>query len=404
MIRTALSFALLTAPAFAQAPDCAGIGVAGSWIGGDIATSDIASAETSFDAEVQTPLIGHLVHLFSLSETADIRIEANPLDGGDPTIALIDASGREVAANDDFGGGFGSRIETTLEPGAYCVTTRDHGGAITPVALRVGRIEHPALGAAAPVSNANSGPGACTLDDLPTLADGPLDAAMLAATVQAVGTVTEFPAWQFELAEAAPLTITATMENGDPLIRLRDGAGNLLEENDDADGLNARINVESDLPVGRYCLELEDVGGDDAPVTVSVTTFDPVAERRRGLDAAEFAPTAADEVTIAELGVVQTSLLHDVSGDVDEAKWVRFEMPEDGLMVIEAVGQNVDPRLVLFDALGRPLGENDDGPDGLDSLLAIRLRAGAHLMAVALVNSEGNGNVRLIFERFVPAR
>ena len=57
----------------------------------------------------------------------------------------------------------------------------------------------------------------------------------------------------------------------------------------------------------------------------------------------------------------------------------------------------------LYDRIGRELATNDDGPNGLDSLLIHRAAPGRFLVGLRTYE-DGPGEVRLSLERFVPAR
>ena len=47
-----------------------------------------------------------------------------------------------------------------------------------------------------------------------------------------------------------------------------------------------------------------------------------------------------------------------------------------------------DPFIVLFDDLGREVGENDDAGSGFDSLLAARITPGTYLAAIGEFSEE----------------
>ena len=400
------------APAYAQsdAPICGGISLVGEWVGGNEADSDLTAATTLFELEGEVPIAGHLVRMFTLSEPTDIRIDVAALPAGDPYISVYDAAGAEVAADDDSGGNFASRVEATLDAGTYCLAARSYESGITDISVRIGRFDHD-FGEDAPVEAPSApdlpalplGNGAgCFRDDTARLADDVTPADM-AGGLYATDTVSGAPAYAFSLAEPTALSVTASSETGDPLIRLLDANGSVLGENDDFDGLDSRIDVTQALDPGEYCIEVEDLNGTENAIEIGLQAFDPAADRLRRLNAAEFAPTASDTVDVTDLGTIDTVFLQDVTATGD-ATWFRFTLPEGGLLVTEAIGDGTDPTLALFDRVGRRLAENDDGPEGLDSFLVTKLFPGTYTLALRLVDQGGSGNVRLLMERYVPAQ
>lgn len=403
---TAGLFLLLAAPAWAQDPLCGGISLVGEWIGGDEASSDVATASAPFTVAGQVPIAGHMVRMFTLSAPADLRIDVDAVPAGDPYIAVYDARGAEVAADDDSGGDFGSRVETSLGPGTYCLAARSYESGVTDVAAIIGR-QGQAFGPdevdtqAATGSPAGNGAG-CFASGTARLGDD-LDVPALNRAPSATATAAEAPAYEFTLVEATPLSIIATSSAGDPLIRLLDADGGVLAENDDHDGLDARIDMIDPVPPGEYCVQIDDLNGTGNDTTVSLVPFDPAADRARRLGLAEFAPTPEDDVAIRDLGTLDSAVLRDVQA-TGAAQWFRVALPEGGLLLTEAIGNGADPTLALFDRVGRRVGENDDGPDGLDSFLAVRLPPGDYLLALRLVDEQARASVRLLMERYVPAR
>ncbi|MEM8823816.1 MAG: ABC transporter substrate-binding protein [Pseudomonadota bacterium] len=405
MVRLALlATTLLAAPAYAQtdAPFCGGISLVGEWVGGSETGSDVTRANAAFDADGQIPIAGHLVRLFTLSDTTDIRAEVAAQPAGDPYISIYDRAGAEVATDDDSGGNFASRVETTLGAGTYCLAARSYESGLTDVAVRIGRLDHIALtegGAPMPPARVEmpSGPG-CFAADTPSLGSD-LGPENLAAS--ATGSVAERPAYGFELTEPAALSILAVSELGDPLITLLSEDGVELAENDDFDGLNSRIDMTAPLPAGSYCIEVEDLNGAANDITVSLQGYDPAQIRAQQIADADIAPTADDGVPIRDLGSLDNALLASVDA-TEEATWLRFDVPQGGLLLAEAAGNGADPTLTLFDRVGRQVGYNDDGPTGLDSQLAVRLFPGTYLMAVQLI-AEGNAPIQVVLERYIPA-
>lgn len=401
-----LPLLLAAAPAAAQTTLCAGISLVGEWVGGDEAGSDLAAPDALFEGEGRVPIAGHLVRMFTLSEAARLRIEVRALPAGDPYIAVLDAAGTTVAEDDDSLSDLGSRIDAEFEPGTYCLAIRSYEAGMTDVAFAVGQagamdggeIPDPGAGADLPAS---AGAG-CFEAETPSLGVGLDTTAILAGTAR-TATAEAAPAYAFDLAEPATLTVTATSETGDPLIRLLDAERVVVAENDDAVGLNSRIERMEPLPAGAYCLEVEDLNGPGNDITVSLSGFDPAADRARRLALAEIAPETSDAVKVTELATLDGVLLADATL-VDGARWFRFELPTGGLVLFEAIGDGVDPVVTLFDRAGRRLGENDDGPGGLDSLLIQRLLPGTYLVAVRSASGlTATGGVRLLMERYVPA-
>jgi len=382
----------------AEAALCGGLGLAGEWVGGDSSNSDLSTLTAALDADGRIPAEGQLVRLFSLAAETDVRLEVAGRPTGDPFVTVLGADGVQVAADDDSGGDYAARVETTLAPGTYCLVARGYDSEPIDAAVRLGRADHEPL-------TASEGENlSCMSDALPALGGGPLDGDALAAGVRVSSTAGRTPAWSLTLATPTTLTVSARSSSGDPVLTLRDENGSVLAENDDAEGTNSRIDVPRELPAGEYCVQLDDLGGPDNMIDVALAPYDPVAARLRQIEAGDFAPLAADEVPVRTLGSVETSLISDVAVS-DKAEWLSFEMPEDGLLLIEAIGQGVDPMIVLFDRVGRRLAENDDGSSGLDSLLAERLRAGTYRVAVKLANGQDAiGNVRVLLERYLPAK
>jgi len=73
------------------------------------------------------------------------------------------------------------------------------------------------------------------------------------------------------------------------------------------------------------------------------------------------------------------------------------------LILAEAIGVgNNDPWLVIYDDLGREVGQNDDYGTGYDSLLAAKVERGQYIVGVRQLDSRGL--VRLVLERFVRAQ
>ena len=98
----------LASVAAAQDQICGDIGDDGAWAGGDAETSDIATASAPFDVSGVSARGENIVTLFAVSETAQVRLEAQPTDGGDTVIELFGDAGARILTDDDSGEGAGS--------------------------------------------------------------------------------------------------------------------------------------------------------------------------------------------------------------------------------------------------------------------------------------------------------
>ena len=107
---------------------------------------------------------------------------------------------------------------------------------------------------------------------------------------------------------------------------------------------------------------------------------------------------------ITALGPLATRLRQDaqISG---KTTWYSVDIAEAGVLLIEAVATvDGDPTLVLFDDFGRQVGFNDDNGDSLDSLLTARVTTGTYLVGVKQLDDLTTSLVRILFERYVPAK
>ncbi|WP_420859636.1 DVUA0089 family protein [Marivivens marinus] len=395
---TTLAFAL---PAAAQ-DMCGGIGANGQWIGGTESASDLSIAGGYMEQMALVLGGNQYVALFSLSGTADVRVEAAGRGAGDPVIDLYDGFGNIVVSDDDSGGNGASRAETTLGPGTYCLALRSFDNAPMTSFVRVGTTDMEPLTEGMGDTDGffdstdyGSGGGEC--DANTPAQDIPLGGSSTAS-------VADTPYWAFTLTEPMPVTITAENPDADPIVTLYDGDGNWLGENDDFDGLNSRLDMSAPLAPGRYCVSMTALSDPGAPVTVTVTEYDPVAALAALYDRGESAPPMDGSHPITDLGTVDSRVRIDVQ-NTTTATWFSVEVPESGLLLIEALaaGGNGDPYLYLYDDLGRLVDQNDDY-NGLDSQVVARVNRGTYLIALRELNDGSQGFVRLLVERYVAAQ
>jgi hypothetical protein len=384
-----------TGAAYAQ-DFCGGIGSNGQWIGGDETASDISTA-ADFQEQMALVLGGNnYVSLFTLSAPTDVRIEAQGRGGGDPVIDVYDAAGAMVVSDDDSGGDGASRAELTLDAGTYCVAMRSFDAAPMTGFVRVGRYEHEALTTG--FSDGGYGDGGSTYCDSSTLAN------QLPFGTPMTGTANDAPYWRFTLDTAMPVVITAENSDADPYITLYSNDGGYIDENDDWDGLNSRLELMSPLEAGNYCIALTALSDSTLPITLTVEELDVEAAMRGSYDRAEAAPPLDGSYPVTALGELKTRQRVDLQNSAT-ATWYSFDVYDGGLVLAEAISVNGegDPYLVLFDDLGRQIAYNDD-TNGLDPLVTARITTGTYLLAVGEYGDGAGSPVRMVIERYVPAR
>lgn len=398
-ISALLTAGLLASPVAAQSV-CGGMGDGGAWIGGIEAASDLSTTAGPFDTTAIAPANGQVVLVFNMSAPGDVRLEAQPADGSDSVFDLLDSNGNLILSDDDSGGGLASRGEATLTPGTYCMMAYGVQGSAATMDIRVGRAEHEALtSGTTEVAELE----ACTADTpaMP-LADGRLDGVM---PVTNEASASDVPYLGFEISAPTALTMTATGDDADPVLYLYDGSGTLLAENDDFDGLNSRIDMTDPLAPGYYCLGVKALSDADAPISVEVSEFDESDYLNALYSSGETSPPLDGSYPVTDLGIVETRLRQDVTLG-DGFSWFQFEMFDGDLVLIDAIAVGeVDPTIVLFDDLGRQIGQNDDvGGGDLNSQIALPTQPGVYVLGVGQVGDLAGPSVRLALQRYVRAR
>ncbi len=400
-IASVAAMGLTAAPVFAQDVQLCGPALpAGPWAGGSAELSDISTAGGAFNQIGVVPPGGNFVTQFSVSTSGLVRLEAAGQNGADTVIDLYDSAGQLVVTDDDSGGGWDSRAEVSLAPGQYCLATRSYYGEMITADIRIGQASHPAL----TLGSGGSNILACTAETLATpLGGGPIDR-LPGSEAEATNTISGTPYYRFSIGEQTPITIRATNPSADPYIYIYDANGALIAENDDYNSLNSRIDFTEGLAAGTYCIGMRALTNPNLPVTVSVSSFDQGDMMRDLFASGEASPPAdGSSYPVTPLGTLEAQLLRDTSVGGD-AVWHSFEVPESGLVLIDAIGVgNSDPMISLFDALGRPLGFNDDANGSLDSQLTARVNPGTYMLGVMQYHGQP-GAIRIALERFIPAR
>jgi hypothetical protein len=394
--------ALAAAAQDSAAPSCAG-GEA-SWLNGSAAAAMIGAESAPLMQQVSVLANQSPVFAFRVDGTAqETRVEAAAQNGGDPIISLSTAAGQLVAENDDYGGGLDSQVRSVLEPGEYCVRLSSLGGGPISATLQITRVDQPSLLPEA--IDTTIQPCLPSIEGVP-FGQGPLNAALAGGRVsQDVGSAVSY--LRFDLAEATSLTLRAESDILDPQMKLYDGAGTLVAENDDAESLNARLDFLTALPAGSYCLAAGPLSAGEGSITVSAETLDRESYLRNAWRRGELAPTEGSGYPVQAIDLAkesETLVLHDGT-----AQWLAFDIPEEIVLIVSSFGQmtGADSRLVLFGPRGLPVLEADDSEAGLDAKLGpVVLEAGRYQLAVMDVN-RGDGTtggairaIGLAFERF----
>lgn len=385
---------------------CGGMGAGGTWIGGSEATSDITTTE---DIQEQMALVlGGNAHvsLFTLSGTTNIRVEAEGRGAADPQLDLFDGTGAIMTSDDDSGGNGAARAELSLDAGSYCLAVRSYDGSPMTSFVRVTRTDQDAL-----TTGLSDSPTTTPDDTDPdvivdaTCAEAQPMTGSLAEGLQGIGSANEGGHWRFSLDVPAAVTITAENSDADPVLTVFDSNDEMIAENDDYDGLNAQVSFESPLDAGEYCVRVTAINDNDLPITTTVSAYDPSAAVEGQINSGDTAPPLDGSFEITDLGTLASRLRQDVDA-TSEVQWFQIEMPDAGLLLVEAVAVNssVDPWLVVFDDLGRQIGQNDDYGDGYNSLVAARVPVGIYLVGVKKLSDDGTGPIRVAIERYTAAQ
>jgi hypothetical protein len=158
----------------------------------------------------------------------------------------------------------------------------------------------------------------------------------------------------------------------------------LAEDDDSGRGNNARIkyNVKAG---GRYIAKVRGYDNDigeygfkawlQIPVQLAPDEYEPDNDS-----------TSAKQI---EIGSSQQHTFHN-SNDVD---WVKFQITKPGTYTIRTRGVNtnrLDTYIELFDSNMNPIDEDDDGGEGLDSLLSRHLESGLYYLKAECLDDEPN--------------
>lgn len=416
MLRIAIAAALFaTAPTIVVAQEgpaaCEDALAAGTWLGGgEPAGAAVTGTPIGLDLPIPAGEVG--AAWFEVVADASVTVGAVSVEAGDPMLDLIAEDGSIIGSDDDGGTGLAAQLTVSLGPGRYCVAARDftRGPMTASLTAVVAEEEAPRVVPEGTdllppvVVPDGGGDDVAGLD--PHVCPPERDAVDLgvvgARPVQETASVADVPRYRFSLEAPAQLEITASNEDADPYLFLYDDAGTLIAENDDADGLDARITTGDTLPAGLYCAGLRALTDDGLPVAVSVATVDAVAALSRLYAEGDQAPPLDGSYPIEDLGQLESRLRREVAIGGD-AQWFSFEVARAGAVMIDAVPEgDADPEVVIYDDLGQFLEWDGDSGWGNASRVGFRVSPGRYALAVREENGAAS-RVRMRLELFVPA-
>jgi hypothetical protein len=206
---------------------------------------------------------------------------------------------------------------------------------------------------------------------------------------------------EFSLDGAQPVFLrTENAGGGDPMLALFDSAGATVAWDDDGAGdLNSLLRL--DLDSGAYCAQVRLHGAEPVSATVGLVlssdgTGFPPPPPGEGPMPCDTAALQGD-LGVLSAGRLPTSLSGRVSADNGQVAW-RLTLTEETALLIDAVSNDIDTVLTLYDTAGDPAYENDDHPDasGANSRLAEALPAGEWCLAVRPYDVSSTGNVLVV--------
>lgn len=408
-----LAAILAAGPAFAQGNDPLQCGIyrMTDWIGDSAEASDVAKAESAIQRVVDLATGQKAVLGFRVSDAdTEVRVELRPENGNDPKVQIISASGETLAMNDDYGSTLASRVDLSLPAGDYCALVEEVSNNAIRMTAQVSRAEHPAL-ISESASSSDTGIAACTAETTGTpLGDGDFAAAIGNGRVLSRVSAAETSYLRFDLTDLTPLILRAEASGPDPKVALFDAAGNLIAENDDADGLNSRLDFPAGLAAGSYCLGVTSVSQTTGQISVSAEKLDRESYLRSAFLRGEIPPSAGLDLPVEALDLDARLPVMALMGT--DAIWYRFRVEEQTVLIFNAFGRSagLDTKLRLFSGTGQMLEEVDDVEGSTDARIGPRLfEPGVYTMALTKVGaSEGSLGVALpvmlSVERFVRAK
>jgi hypothetical protein len=336
----------------------------------DLAHGLVAPVEPlALDAGTE-PGTGRRDYRLSLAESLGFRIDLASAEF-DTVLEVFDASGAQVAYNDDHSG-TDSRIETVLAPGDYCVVARSFGGEdggftmavseadIAPVALPCGDADRTGLLAEGFGASSSAGVSSEIAPDL-------------------------LLSWfSLNVAETVEIRLDARSSSLDTVLELHDASGALVAENDDGpDGTDSRIDAA--LEPGDYCVTVRGFGDSTGPfhLTAVPAGMEPPLPEVETPDPA----TASSVEDMGVLGDVVRS--YTIGGD--STLWASFALETPASVTVNGMSVSSDFSVALFAEDGTLVGEAGPVAALSPADVAGDLAPGTYL--VALTNHGASGTI-----------
>lgn len=183
---------------------------------------------------------------------------------------------------------------------------------------------------------------------------------------------------------------------GDPVIDLRNAAGDIIASDDDSGG-NGASRLEMFLDPGSYCVSMRSYDG--TPMTgfvrVGLLSHEPLTD---GFAPMPDEPIVPDDgfamcdlnaaVPMSE-GAIDAMLDTGVSftGSAQDFPYLSFQLESDRMLTITAENESADPVIAFYDEFGSWLGENDDF-NGLNSQVDVTypLYPGTYCIALSALS------------------
>ncbi|WP_166417897.1 hypothetical protein [Cochlodiniinecator piscidefendens] len=214
------------------------------------------------------------------------------------------------------------------------------------------------------------------------------------------------------------LTLETNSFDADPVLILFDSSGAVVQTDDDGTGtLNSRLGV--DLPAGAYCLQvrtLTDIpaptgplpSGFDATIPLRVTTgvTPPVTYPTDGGQIASGSCASNPNMLVAIDPLSLGGGVQQLSGQLmgGGSASVGFTLSEPMGVALGVRSDTFDTIISLEDVAGVPYGTDDDGGDGVNSLLGLEqaLQPGDYCLTVNSYDGASGGPFDVTLQEWSP--